>query len=474
MKLLFYNWADCLSKEGGGVTVYLRSLLTSEAMRGHEVSMLSSGSAYTLSGRGFWRRVSDNGDKATPWLSRYEMVNSQLLAPSICGFASPYERTSQRDADVFMDFIEKTGPYDCVHFHNLEGISLEAVQRLRAAFPQTKLVFSLHNYFPFCPQVNLFVEQERASCQDYCNGRQCLDKCSKYAANFAFWQKAMKMMRTLSDFRKWKIYWLIKRPALATLRLCSKRSAANGSHFVERRHAYIEVINKCFDKVLCVSERVRAIASNFGVREDILRTSYIGTSMSDKYYKSNHLKKLPEHTIVLTYMGYARFDKGFFFLVDSLAELPPELCKNVEVQLAAGGCVGSVAQFARKKLRNFHAVTLSNGYKREDVGALLARTHIGILPQIWEDCLPQTALEMHCHGIPLFCSDMGGARELANCPDFVFRAGDTKDFVKKLSCILRGETGLEHYWDNASAPQSIGGHAQALVRCYEELIAGRA
>lgn len=469
MKLLFYNWADCFSTEGGGVTVYLRSLLTAEALRGHQVTMLSSGSAYTLSGKEFWRHVSDGNDARAPWLSRYEVVNSHLLAPSICAFASPHERTSPRDAEVFMDFMEKTGPYDCVHFHNLEGLSLEAVQRLRSAFPQTKLVFSLHNYFPFCPQVNLYRPKENDSCNDFCNGKKCLDECSKYAANIALWQKLMKMMKGSIDIRKYKLYWMLKMPVLALLRVCAPAVRVHEEYFVERRKAYVDTLNTCFDSILCVSERVREIARGFGVREELLGTDYIGTSMSDTYRRAKFPQKLPERGIVLTYLGYANFDKGFFFLLNALEKLPPEVCKNVNVQLAARGCVGKVAQRARKKLRNFGRVLLSNGYRRDDLHTLLARTDIGLVPQIWEDCLPQTALEMHCHGIPLFCSDRGGAKELAGCRDFVFRAGDDKDFVEKLARILRGETPLAHYWDKAKTPQSIDEHVKTLVQRYEAM-----
>lgn len=469
MKLLFYNWADCCSREGGGVTVYLKSLLDAHALREHDLSMISSGMAYTLSGRHFWRQI---GDKQMPRVARYEIVNSMLLAPALCAFGSPYEADSPKDVVVFQDFITKIGPFAVIHFHNLEGISREAIKMLRRNYPQTKLVFSLHNYFPFCSQVNLYLHKEHRGCQGFNGGRRCVEECRRYAANFPAWQKLIKMYPALSFFRGLPGYRVLKLPLLGAASACRSLFGQAGigeRHFADRREKYIEVLNECFDLVLCVSERVREIACAFGLRPEILRTNYIGTSMSGNYEQAEHKSALPEEDVTLTYLGYANHDKGFFFLLDALSQLPSTLCNKIHLCLAARGCRGTVEELARKKLSRFRSLRLRDGYRRNELGELLAGTNIGILPQLWEDCLPQTAIEMHCHGIPLFCSDKGGAKELADCPDFVFQSGNTADFVCKLEKILTGQVDLKKYWEHAKRPPSIEEHAYSLIDIYTNM-----
>lgn len=475
MKLLYYNWADCCSREGGGVTVYLKSLLGSRVLEDHDVSMISSGSAYTLSGRHFWRPVRGNG-MSRP--ARYEMVNSRLLAPALCAFGSPYEAVSPGDDEVFLDFIAKAGPFDVVHFHNLEGLSIHAVQLLRREFPKTRLVLSLHNYFPFCSQVNLYRHKEYAACTDFYGGRACLEECRGYAASVPAWQKLVKMAPALSSFRNLPGWRPLKQSLLGAASAwralfghsaTARQDTTAGRHFAARRKNYVALLNSGFDLVLCVSERVREIALGFGLRPEILRTSYIGTSMSGQYKHAERQKTLPMDTATLTYLGYATHDKGFFFLLDALAHLPPTLCEKITIQLAARGCNGTVQALAQKTLSRFRELRLSDGYQRDTLGKLLSATDIGLVPNIWEDCLPQTALEMHCHNIPLFCSDRGGAKELANCPDFVFRAGDRADFVHKLEKILTGGVDLETYWLQARKPLSIEEHAASLVALYTTL-----
>jgi glycosyltransferase involved in cell wall biosynthesis len=50
--------------------------------------------------------------------------------------------------------------------------------------------------------------------------------------------------------------------------------------------------------------------------------------------------------------------------------------------------------------------------------------------------MPQVAMECDACGVPILTSDRGGAQELLNCPELVFRAGSRADFYAKLQGIL--------------------------------------
>ena len=48
---------------------------------------------------------------------------------------------------IIKEFLIQNGPFDVIHFQTLEGLSLN-VLNLKSEFPNTKFVFSLHNYIP--------------------------------------------------------------------------------------------------------------------------------------------------------------------------------------------------------------------------------------------------------------------------------------------------------------------------------------
>lgn len=69
------------------------------------------------------------------------------------------------------NFIQEIGDLDVIHFNNLEGVSAKILE-LKQKYPKIKFVYSLHNYFPFCPQVNLWYHDEE-NCLDYRHGERC-------------------------------------------------------------------------------------------------------------------------------------------------------------------------------------------------------------------------------------------------------------------------------------------------------------
>ena len=45
-------------------------------------------------------------------------------------------------------------------------------------------------------------------------------------------------------------------------------------------------------------------------------------------------------------------------------------------------------------------------------------------------------MEMKAMGIPVLASDRGGASELTNDKNFIFKAGDTKSFIDAISILI--------------------------------------
>ncbi|MBT8408709.1 MAG: glycosyltransferase [Alphaproteobacteria bacterium] len=493
MKILFYNWVDYLDDEnrGGGVSVYQRNLIRAlDARDDAECTFISSGISYDLFNRQpRWERVRHGPTENRA--RRFEIVNSGVLSPSHHSFGDPRQVDDPATVETFFDFIEKKGPFDVVHFNNFEGIPV-SVLALKERFPDTRVVFSLHNYYPVCPQVNLWFN-ETAHCADYDEGRKCMtclpfrpdtrivELANAVAFNLKKWgirpgtrifdrafSPAMRLGGRAARLYQRRIAPRLARGRTSAKKELLKRIEAPHVHFTRRRAEITRLINTHCDAVLCVSDRVGEIAKNYGIDPDLVHTSYIGTRHAEKFQETSPRSSLVKEdgTVTLAYLGYMRRDKGFFFLLDALDALPQALTRRLHLVLCSRLINAETLARIERLSAHFASVRFADGYAHDQLDALLKDVDLGLIPVLWEDNLPQVAIEMHARHIPLLTSDMGGAKELGNAPDLVFRAGDKASFTARINAALSGEIDMHAYWARAMAPYSMDDHLKELLPVY--------
>lgn len=469
MRILHCNWVgpDDAAGRGGGVRVYMKALMQAQRATGqHEVVGLASGLAHDLA-----------ADAAPHWRAcgpdMYECVNMRPIAPSHADFASPAQITHPASEAAFRDFILRTGPYDVVHFHGLEGMPAR-VLALRQHLPQTRFILSLHNYYPFCPQVNLWW-QEHAHCSDFDDGARCVS-CLPVVPNPMAVRRAYAVERVFARLGMPPGSWAydhMLRPTLSAgwraIRAFRTRTpmpagaVPDGTSFAQRRAQMVALVNTHCDVVLAVSNRVRDIALGFGMAK--VQTCYIGTQHAQAWGRTRPRPFGPD-PLRLGYLGYMRADKGFFFLLDALEAMPDETLARLHLVVAARkGPRGRMRQMLALR-RRLSGLTWHNGYTQAGLDTILSRVAVGIVPPLWEDNLPQVALEMHARHIPLITSDRGGAQELPGSAELVFRAGDHADFARVVTHLLSGQADLGAYWTQALQPQVMDDHAVQLDAIY--------
>ena len=494
MKVLFYNWVDYLDdeKRGGGVSVYQRNLIQEfDADPQVTCHFLCSGISYDLlNSVPRWEQIRHGPSEDRE--RRFEIINSGVMSPAHHAFGDDRQLDEPATLAALHDFIEANGPYDVVHFNNIEGLPATALN-LRDRWPETQVVLSLHNYFPVCPQVNLWFD-EKENCIDYDEGRKCV-RCLPYRHD----QRGIHLANAVAyNLKKRGIrpgtraFDKAFRPALrlAARALRFYRTRINPSRtdagapggggkllkrlekqhhkFVRHRERMVELINQNCDAVLCVSDRVGEVAARYGVDPALMETCYIGTRHAEKF-----LETLPRDTILkedgtltLAYLGYMRRDKGFFFLLDALEQMPEEMAERIDLVLCSRIVDEETGERIALLSDKFRSVLHADGYTHDQLDTLLQEVDLGVVPPLWEDNLPQVAIEMHARHIPLLTSDLGGAKELGNTPDFVFRAGDVDGFLHRLRLVLEGELDPAVYWDNAQAPRSMAEHVAELRAHY--------
>ncbi|MBR1598071.1 MAG: glycosyltransferase [Lachnospiraceae bacterium] len=452
MRVLFYNWDPIDGPAGGGVTGYLKELFRS-ALTSYpklEIWFLNSGRSYDEKDESYIRKRKNIFGKR---IHAYEVVNSPVLAP---GRQSPVNVSVYLEdrvlENIIGDFIEENGVFDVVHFHNTEGISL-GVLKLKEKFPKTKWLLTLHNYYPFCPQVNLWSHGERNCAGDDpsdCVG--CFVTENMDLARFRFAHLDIPELKNI--FYNYS---------------ATHPDKAEAKHYEQYRKETLFVMNSCFDEVLCVSKRTKEVAERAGIRKNILRLSYAGSAVAGRQrgYKGNGNTE----ALHIIYLGYAFKEKGFDFFLRAVDSIPKKMAEKLFVTVVARANEETCRR-AEEILNipgRYEGSIYLNGYEDEDeLEKILSAQDLGIIPVLWEDNLPRVAMEQFAAGIPLLTSDLGGAKELGgDNPDFVFRAGDIEDFIEKLRNIMEHRELLGKYFEQAIKLKTMDEHLKELMEIYE-------
>ena len=366
----------------------------------------------------------------------------------------------------------KCGGFDIVHFQNFEGLSLSVLE-LKEEYPETRFIYSLHNYYLFCPQVMLW-KGDKESCAERRCGSVCIACMPKnvhkgkviynqqLSYELAANRKVSLLQREVQDALEetCKIY---DRYQAGRIRIRTKKRLARNFQLFRERNIWH--INQYMDVVLAVSNRVAEIAMNYGVDEKKLVVNYIGTEAASAQ-RGYGLYPYDGKVFTLCYLGYMRKMKGFYFLLDALEHMPAELAGSIGVKLAAAG----TDQEAKKRIENlkkkFAQVIFYPGYTHEQLPEIFGNVQLGIVPSLWEDNLPQVAIEMKAQGIPVLASDLGGAKELTLSGDFVFQAGNEAALIERINFFMKNPKQLEEYWRQAPRLISMQEHVEELKTFY--------
>lgn len=465
MKILYVNWVPTkrLATTGGGVSIYQTNLFNGFKNTQDEIYYLTAGHAYNI--LRWFPYVRRKASSKFPHVTEYEIVNSPLLAPSFFSFDALDDLLEDTKIQgIFRDFLRKHGPFDIVHFNNLEGFPITVLE-VKKDFPATKFIYSMHNYFPFCPQVNLWY-RDSENCCDYKDGEKCT-KCYIFPIDKTYIKVASSFNSQLPVF-----FYRVFRKLRKILHLAPQTPLPEAKAYKNRRERIVEALNTNIDVFLPVSERVKELASRYGLDESKNQVLYIGT----KYPIRSVKPKAAKQPLTICYLGYMRPDKGYDFFIRALQKLPYPYRKKINIVIAAP--LRSLKELRKfDKLReSYYGLTYYRGYTHKQLPAILADVDLGIIPVQWEDNLPQIAYEFLSHNIPYLTSDLGGAKELFSSDAFVFNATDMTDFQAKLINIVNDRQLILDFWQNINFDKinSVPAHISALRTVYTSLTSGGA
>ncbi|MPY98295.1 MAG: glycosyltransferase [Actinophytocola sp.] len=523
MRVLFYNWVqyDDPERRGGGIRHYQQNLIDHLSRdTDHDVTVLSSGLEHDALNRQI--RIEKTENSHPDRVRSFTLVNSLVPAPGHHAFGSPWLFDDDGMLTVWHQFLVEHGPFDVIQFDSLEGIPFTFL-RVHEQLPDAKVVLYAHNYYMLCPQVNLW-KRELTHCTDFRQGRDCVS-CIPQPANSREVVRAHQLSRVLRTIgvvpgtRRYRYCYqlygqlrrvrrLVGRIGKATRNLFKSsratpaRAASNGHVssgkpgspptllslrdvseaptgrstppvFVERRTRGLELINQETDLVLATSLRVKEVLSDYGVSAEKIAVSYIGTRAAETAELDNRRKKLNEPSqLSIAYLGYARADKGFPFLLEALERCPDEIRSRLRLVVAALGADSMTLRRLETLADAMVDVEYCAGYSHDQLPKLLETADVGVVPVQWEDCLPQVAIEMVANGLPIITSHRGGAKELGGSnSSFVFTANSQSELIDIWRRLLESELLPGDFWDTAGDLVTMKNHLGRLMRLYRTGVA---
>lgn len=509
----------------GGIAGYTQALALELTRRGHRVSTIASGTAYTPASGRAGKRHKDRPGPCAPhrhadWMGMgvYEIINSPVLAPSLLQFNEPLAEVSSPELEAAFAQILKIEKPDVLHVQSLEGFSLGCLDVARTA--GCRVVYSLHNYHPLCPQVYL-MQGHRTLCTDYNGGRAC-ENCipapdpeHERARRAEAWPKEpppfeapspesksvplpvlpiegvplneslpgidaerdprgmSALLRSWDTPRRWCI------PGDPTWQPFDNTPRAEPTHqgaptdYSKRRQAFIDALNRC-DAVHAVSDFVANKFIAHGVDASRVHTLTIGTIANDLREHNAELAFDPpprptvgSRPLRLVFIGVNNWYKGLSMLADSLEMLTPDALSNIALSVFAAG--GKTIEYRFRRLEP-RLASLRYGYEYgpQDLPWMCGGMDAGVVPSVWWDNGPQTVLEMQANGLPVIGANAGGI------PDFVqheangllFTANDRFALAATIARCVNEPAMVARLRSGVKPPKTMPLHAQEMEPVY--------
>ncbi|HED54885.1 MAG TPA: glycosyltransferase [Phycisphaerales bacterium] len=473
-------------EQAGGIAGYVRELALELTALGHHVGILSSGLVYQPAGTGlepFWRAM-----EPYRGIDRLEVVNSPSLAPALWNFARADQDGTSAALDAVLSDLVRSWNADVVHVHSLEGLAGSCLGACRSV--GSRVVMSLHNHHPFCPQVYL-MRGRRQPCFDYQGGCACIgceagidieherrrragevegagpsipppamppiqrfaDDGSPAPETAELWRRGHKLWRPLEN----------EPPG---------RDAARDvrNSFGIRRQVMVEALSSC-DRVLAVSDFVRRLAVSMGVSSEKVITMPIGSRSAERFKTGQPGRGSEGGLLRLVFLGFNNYYKGLAMLVDALGLLEPAHRGRVHLAAYGPGCP-SIRERAEAIRPRLGGLELGGAYRPDDIPDLLSGRDVGVVPSVWWDNGPQTVMEFQSFGLPVLGANLGGIpdRVVDGVNGLLFRGNDRHDAARQIRRLLT-EPGLVGLLRAGVRPgPTLAEHAAEVVRLYEQTL----
>jgi glycosyltransferase involved in cell wall biosynthesis len=436
-----------------GTEIYTQELMREIAKDGHHVFVVT--------------RICDTKRK------EYELTKKSVDGITIftinntfrdCLSFTMYFDNASIDA-IFNKILDEVKP-EIIHVQHLIFLSIGFLKIAKnRGIP---LIFTLHDYWLFCPKWHL-LKKDLSVCDKAYKGKfdtECQD-CLRGA--FIFSKNAKRL------------YWMMKSLLPAFLANYLKKTyfrfriSNSGSHQIDRllrdRRCRLETAISCIDVFLAPSAfLMEKFLFSYGVPEKVklLRNGIPAPdSINNEINRSNM-------NIRLAYIGTILPAKGVHILIKAFKGIEGS---NLELKIFGDMRQYNGFEYYPSRLKelsvNDGRIKFMQEFNYQRIDEVMRDIDILIVPSIWNENAPLVIQEALIRGIPVVASRIGGIPEVVNdgINGLLFRPGDADDLRSKLRLLIDSPELRMEIVGYRTPVKRIQDHAAEIGDIYKELVA---
>lgn len=428
----------------GGMTRYCKDVIDAQISLGHDVALLYPGRIKNGSPRIEARSLHG--------LTTYELVNPLPVAFSF-GVSDPACFTKcLSDASIFQNVLNEFAP-DVVHVHEIMGIYREFFVLVKKM--EIPLIYTTHDYYPICLRCT-FMNNQDTLCME---GPQAL-RCAQCNWHSGMTFKRSKIMQS-TLFEAYKrapmIHGFIKRAIRFAGRFKPKNSKHNEIRIPPSIEAdYSELIEynrdilSMMDLVLANSPQSKEVYSRFVDPKSIL---LVPITHADIVCCNTQLKK-EKAGVIFAYFGGPKAYKGFSCLIEAFKLLEKD---NPNYRLVLYG-----SGYPKLNSKN---ISIRNSVSSDKISETMSQADVVVVPSKCPETFGFIVLEGLAASRQVVCSNLVGARNLAN-PLLVFKYDNVRDLRDKMKkAAVLSQSGASVVLP-VNYPLDIKTHSSILVEQY--------
>lgn len=385
MKILHYSLGFPPYRTGG-MTKFCMDLMQQQIKEGFTIALIWPGKMLISN-----RRTKIKFRGAVYGIASYEIIN-----PTPVSYDEGINRINPfmdaGDFHAYERFIDETNP-EVLHIHTLMGLHKSLLDCAKRK--GIRLVFTAHDFFPICPKVTMFRENQ------ICNHVNSCDYCAQ-CNNTALpiWKikilqspvyRVLKNTRIVKKFRKHHRDSYLGH--MTRQNHVRKKLVSCPNDFLILRRYYNSLL-KCMDVIHFNSSITKYEYSKY---MDLHESVIIPITHSDiKDYKK--MKHFTDH-LNITYLGPQGSAKGFYLLRSSL-DLLWKKRKKFSLHIF----------FEPKEIVPY--MNIHPRYSYNQLEEIFETTDVLVAPSIWYETFGYTVLEALSFGVPVVITSNVGAKDI--------------------------------------------------------------
>ena len=388
MKILHYS-LGFPPYRSGGLTRFCTDLMDQQRREGDEVALLWPGSMdIRYPGK---PRIKQH--KEIKGIGSFELINPTPV-PYDEGIADPSIFLAEGDKETYGLFLDNIKP-DVIHIHTFMGLHFSLL--VSAKERGIRLIYTTHDYFPFCAKVTLFRNGE--ICRAYSDCSEC-PECNNSA--LPIWK--IKLLQT-------SLYREIKETAVISKLRVHHRNRFLETFEEQQADCDPETVPADYLKLrkhfISMLEMMDVIHYNSSLTKSVYQRIWNPQAEKSAVISITHsgisayaqLKDFDSSVLRITFLGAQSKAKGYFLLTEALDE----------IQKSGRKILLNVPFFPTEPKSYINSI---GKYNTDQIKDIMKRTDVLVAPSICFETFGFTVLEALSYGVPVIVSDCVGAKEI--------------------------------------------------------------